>query len=274
MKKDEIPGTAVYGLLFLLESITTYTAVTFIPVAHLDAIKISSIVASGLILFSVFYEEKVTILRVCFAFICIGGIYCVTQPNFKFGKTTYSWANVSVVGTVNETVGNNITNGNHENSSNTILTILAYCLSVASGIFTAGFTLVFKLKPHIGQNILQVSFWSFLCSSIVSTIIMIFVEKPVLPKTWEQTLLICVHSLCCATNIISYIYGLQYISANSATILSCAQVVMMLIPQYTILSSIYPGHRNWIEVAGVVLVLLGSGMESLLELIGKNTYRT
>ena len=56
------------------------------------------------------------------------------------------------------------------------------------------------------------------------------------------------------------------VSANAGNIISCLTVVFMLIPQYTILSSIYPGHRNWIEVVGVVLVLLGSSLGSVLEL--------
>ena len=37
----------------------------------------------------------------------------------------------------------------------------------------------------------------------------------------------------------------------------------MLIAQYTVLSSILPGHRNWMEVMGVILVLAGSGASSV-----------
>ena len=40
----------------------------------------------------------------------------------------------------------------------------------------------------------------------------------------------------------------------------------MLIPQYTVLSSILPGHRNWMEVVGVILVMLGCSMSSLVEM--------
>ena len=42
----------------------------------------------------------------------------------------------------------------------------------------------------------------------------------------------------------------------------------MLIAQYTVLSPILPGHRNWMEVVGVVLVLIGCSMSSILEIIG------
>ena len=40
-------------------------------------------------------------------------------------------------------------------------------------------------------------------------------------------------------------------------------IVFVLIPQYTVLSSVLPGNKNWIEVVGIVLVLLGSTLESM-----------
>ena len=81
-----------------------------------------------------------------------------------------------------------------------------------------------------------------------------------------QFILVFLHSAGYVFDLPSYVYGLQYVSANTGNIISCLTVVLMLIPQYTILSSIYPGNRNWIEVVGVVLVLLGSSLGSVLEL--------
>ena len=133
VQKDEIWGTAAYGLLFFLESITTYAAVTFIPVAHLDAIKISLTVASGLVFFSLFWEEKITALRTCFVFVCIGGISCVTQPNFIFFERMHTTANVWTIDmvSINETV-ESVTNS--EINSRAALTIMAYLF--ISGIRT------------------------------------------------------------------------------------------------------------------------------------------
>ena len=41
----------------------------------------------------------------------------------------------------------------------------------------------------------------------------------------------------------------------------------MLIAEYTVLSSILPGHQNWIEGVGVVLVLIGCWTPSIVEII-------
>ena len=64
-------------------------------------------------------------------------------------------------------------------------------------------------------------------------------------------------------------YAAKYISGNTINIIFSLTVVIFLISQYTVLSSILPGHKNWIEVTGVIiLVLLGSTMESILEVSG------
>ena len=49
------------------------------------------------------------------------------------------------------------------------------------------------------------------------------------------------------------------------------QVAFMLIAQYTVLSSVLPGHRNWMEVVGVILVLMGSGASSVFEMFKNRT---
>ena len=49
-------------------------------------------------------------------------------------------------------------------------------------------------------------------------------------------------------------------------ILFSSIIFFMLVPQYTFLSSIHPGHKNWIEVMGAILVFLGCTLSSLLEM--------
>ena len=48
-----------------------------------------------------------------------------------------------------------------------------------------------------------------------------------------------------------YMYAPNYISGNTFALILTMDIVVLLIPQYTVLASILPGHRNWIEVAGV-----------------------
>ena len=60
-------------------------------------------------------------------------------------------------------------------------------------------------------------------------------------------------------------FGAKYLSGNTLNIVFSTSVLFFLLAQYTVLSSKHPGHRNWMEVAGVILVLIGSSMKSVLE---------
>ena len=267
--REEILGTIGYGFFLLLETMCLYVSATFIPVSHLEAIKMTAAILVGLVLFSVFWNEKLTTSRVCFALLCVVGVLGVTQPDFIFPHSVMISTNSSFHHHVNSSLSNptvEVDNNSHDYGLINMGTVIGYSLSIAAGLSLSGYSLVFKRNPYVGQNILQVSFWAFICSALASTVIMAFVETPVLPETWYQLSLVAIHSLASVCNSTLYMCGLRYISANTCNILCCTEVVVLLLPQYTILSSIYPGHRNWVEVVGVVLVLLGSGMGSFLEL--------
>ena len=61
-----------------------YTTVTFIPVASAQSIVITVALLSGLVLFTLVTKEKITVDKVLAAFVCIGGVLLVLQPNFLF----------------------------------------------------------------------------------------------------------------------------------------------------------------------------------------------
>ena len=90
-----------------------------------------------------------------------------------------------------------------------------------------------------------------------------------LPSNWFDTAMVTFHSLSYAAFWPLYIYAPKYISGNTVTAIVSTEVVFMLVSQYTVLSSILPGHRNCMEVVGVVLVLLGSSLSSILEIFKK-----
>ena len=116
--KDELWVIASYGLFVFLESMSVYIAVTFIPVAHVDALKMTSSLLLGLVLFAMCLGEKLTVFRVVFALLCIFGIVCVIQPDFIFMEVETT-KNVSA----------NLTSFENRN----IKTGMAYCLAVIGG---------------------------------------------------------------------------------------------------------------------------------------------
>ena len=100
---------------------------------------------------------------------------------------------------------------------------------------------------------------------------MVILEDPVLPQNWQHVLLVAGHSITFVCHWPLYAYAAKYLSGNTVNLIQSTSVVFMLIAQYTILSSVLPGHRNWIELVGVLLVLTGSVAKSLLEFSKENS---
>ena len=93
-------------------------------------------------------------------------------------------------------------------------------------------------------------------------------ETPILPRDIYSLTLVGIHSLTFLFLFPLTMYTAKYISGSTINIIFSLTVVIFLLSQYTVLSSVSPGHKNWIEVTGVILVLLGSTMESILEISG------
>ena len=155
-----------------------------------------------------------------------------------------------------------------DTDSNTSIlhSIIGYTFSVIGGITLSLELLIIKWNPFLGDRHL---FWTFLINTLLSAALMLALESPVLPSNWFDATMVTIHSGECAVLWRLYIYAPKYISGNTLKLILTSDVVVMLIFQYTVLSSIHPGHRNWIEVVGVTLVLLGCSMASLLELLNK-----
>ena len=131
--KDQLWVVLVYGIFVLLETMCVFIAVTFIPIAHVDALKMTSSLLFGLVLFATCLEERFTASRVAFSLLCIFGIVCVTQPDFIFMKVETT-ANISLNLTTLE-------NG-QITQSNTVKTVVAYCLAVVGGFGVSGYTML------------------------------------------------------------------------------------------------------------------------------------
>ena len=150
--------------------------------------------------------------------------------------------------------------------TNFILVAIGYILAVVTGLAFVVDVLMLKGSQYILENYVTAFYWYYLISTILSAVAMMIFEHAVLPETLYEVFLIAGHSFGYVFNLPIYNFTAKYVSGNTVTIIYSTTVVFMLIPQYTVLSSIHPGHRNWIEVLGVGFVLIGSISKSLLEL--------
>ena len=103
----------------------------------------------------------------------------------------------------------------------------------------------------------------------MSVVIMMILETPVMPGNMTQWLLTAGHSVSYALHLPLFMFGSKCISGNMVNLVHSTTVVFMLVAQYTVLSPILPGDRNWIEVVGVVFVLCATASGSIIEFLSK-----
>ena len=144
--------------------------------------------------------------------------------------------------------------------------MLKYLLPTATGLVLTLNIVLLKKRPYLSEHMTEVLFWCFLQNTILSLVLMLLLETPVLPNTWYDIMLIAFHCVSYLAMWSLYMFVVKYTSGNTFNIISNSMAVLMLVTQYTVLSSVLPGHRNWVEIVGVVLVLLGATLCSLLEL--------
>ena len=286
---SEIPGLVAYIILGIIYAMSDFTAATFMPIATVKCVAMTSAIFSGFILFSVFGEEKVKVKTFLCIAICITGIVMIIQPGFSSHShpltalantsTTYNRSTTILchpdIGNNSDVLGHDSTAEPLEKRDRIFLQdTFGYLLSVITGIALSSDFLVLKRNTFLTENKLITIFWSCCIGTLVSAAMMAVLEHPVFPSNWFEVFLVMSHSIGYAVLWLLFMVAVQYISGNTLNMIVCICPVVMLIPQYTVLSSLYPGHKNWIEVVGVVLVLIGSITGSVVEMYESKTERT
>ena len=215
---------------------------------------------TGVVFFSLFWSETLDLVKILAAMICITGIVLLMQPDFIFAKDN-TCLNCTKNSTVLPTMEPKLRH--HEWT----LGVLGYALPVINGTAFTLDILVLKKKPCLTENMVQVLFWSFTVNTTISIIIMFAVEEPVLPSSWYDFSLVMAHALSYTFMWPVYFYSAENIEGNTYTLINSTSTVVMLVSQYTFLSSIHPGHRNWIEIFGAAPVMIGFVLGSIMGLL-------
>ena len=160
-----------------------------------------------------------------------------------------------------------ITEANDDVTESWSINSLNYIFPVIAGIIINLEVVIVKRNPWLIDNLAEVLPWLYISGIIFSSIFMGIIENPVLPTNWLDFIYMSIHCIMFVFTWPLYMIACSYLSGNTLSMLHSMLVILMLIPQYTFLSDIYPGHRNWIEILGIILVLLGSILISMWELL-------
>ncbi len=147
------------------------------------------------------------------------------------------------------------------------LTTIGVVIAGFAGLMLTLLTFIVKQNPCLNDHRVRSLLWAFIVCLVCSLLLTFLVENPVWPHTLFDIIAVAIHCLASVSTWFLFMYSAKHVSGTLLNILVSSAVVLFLIPQYTILASIYPGHRNWVEVTGVLMVLLGTISGSLYELL-------
>ena len=273
ISKSEIPAVLLYAAAHFNISLFYTLSFTLLPAALVQSIDTTMNIISGLFLFSLFWKETITLQNTLCSVLCIFGVVLIIQPGTIFNKTIVTADNeTTTVGIVaNGTFLNDTITATKTTTTTSYYTkafkVLKYIFAMIPGIALSLSFLLVKRRSYLVEHWNSVLFWTFLINTLLSVILMAIIESPTLPSNWYESVLLICNGLAYGLNMPLNIYAVSRISANTMNIIFSASVMFFLLAQYTVLSSILPGHRNWIEVLGCALVFTGSAFTSIMELI-------
>ena len=262
LPREDIPFTCLTGILAFMTSMCIYIAVSLIPLSSAQSVYMTSNLISGIILFAFFAGDKFTLTTGIVITMCISGVILVVQPDFLFSPLSPN-ANTS-----DSNVGMTPTDDQETNMQHTwTLVVIGYILPIFAGVSLTLSFLILKRRPSLNKNLMQVLFWTYFAGTVLSIFAMAIFEHLSWPQHRMQCLFVFIH---CITFVFTWplsMYAIKYISGNTINIVYSTTVVFMLIFQYTVLSSILPGKRNWMEGIGVALVVVSCALGSVVEMI-------
>ena len=262
--RQAIKPVFIFSVLSNLLTLFMYIALTFIPLATSECLLLTSYMTSALIVFKIVNKEPITWDKMVAVPLCMTGVILVVQPDFIFHSVTMTTTNVTVAG--------NTTVVSHNPREETFVTsFLGYILAIATGLtFTLEIATAKYYDVFLNQDNQLISFtWSYFTGTLMSIVPMLVFETPVFPHTILEGVLVFIHVGCYVVMFPLFLYGSLKISGSLGSILRSTILIFALLAQYTFLSGILPGHRNWIEVFGVVLVLVGTILSSIVEVCTK-----
>ena len=271
-----------------------FIPVSLIPMATADSLMKTNFLASGLVIFTLINKEKLRWDKLLSVLVCITGIFLVLQPSFIFGSenglgNTSRVDNVTCSTCISESILHRNNYSNQTNFKNKTdfnmksinmkdyttqkeeplnLIILGHIIACVSGLTYAFYvaTVQYYEDFFTVENLFKCLIYDYAVGTVLSLVPMLIYENSVFPTDLRSILLLAGHVCTYVFAMPLFLYASVLISGNLTTIITTSNLIFVFIAQYTILKNIHPGHKNWIEILGVICVLFGTIFSSLVEI--------
>ncbi len=151
--------------------------------------------------------------------------------------------------------------------------ILGYTTGCVAGILGAAeiITVFWYQYLHDLNNQIKTLFWACVSGGILSAGAALAIEKINFNLPWTDWLLILGHSITFVFHMPLFMYASVYVP-GLVSIIGCTSTVYVTLAQYSFLSDIHGGNRNWMEIIGVLLILCSSLITSVVKQRKQNNY--
>ena len=105
------------------------------------------------------------------------------------------------------------------------------------------------------------------CSGLLSLLLMFTVESPIMPQSRDCWLFLIGHSVTNSLAACLFFVSLSLITPMISSLVLSLEVALLAVLQYTMLSSLQPGYRNWEEILGLALVVMGNILGPMLGIV-------
>ena len=269
IKREHVPLLIYLGFLYVFYNIGYYGSTVFLPLAECTGLVSTCIMIAAMVQSKLLFKKDIHILYIISLVICAFGIILVIQPHYLFPGNLDLQSNLFVSNlTENQSfiVNTKVNISTPELSYSGVQQITGYTLCIVGGT-TFGMSLdvnsilLKDLRPFV-----KVTYFT-LIYFIASVVIAVYAEPIVLVMSLEQYLLVFAHAALSALSIFCNIYSAHMIGGMRVSLIYSLQIIVNLMIQYTFLKSYLPGHENWIEVMGAVIVVLGVAISPILDII-------
>ena len=274
VERQNVPYVLYSAFLAMVFSIGLFGSTGHLPLIEAVSLTCVATIFATAIHRRITFKKDLTFLHLVSFLLCSVGIMLVSQPPWLFGNRKNE-GNISF--SVSH-IGNITHNGYlqypfKEHGDITMIKIpehtnqlMVYVLLVLAGI---GDGMNFNVNAEYLIDVPSIvtavygSVFGLICSLLLS----LYLENIVVHLTMKQALLVLGHVACSSPVFFTTVYTSNAIGGMLASLVFSLQILVMLILQYTLMSSIMPGHHNWLETFGAIVLLFAITLQPTLDVV-------
>ena len=288
--RKHIPWIAATCLAYNLYNILYYTAIIHLPLGAIAGISrgFTLIVVSGITAITLMLDWcwasvadagptaiqhwADALCSLGSVVLCTTGMVLIAQPEFMFHGTVTSRPTPhghhplcqesqddhKEDALLYNMTSANTTTGVPHNVINSVVSneTLGYTLLLLSSVAFSAIYFIANRKL-MDSSSTMVSFWVAVAGVVPSAVLMLLFEDFTIPGTTTCLVLLAGHAFGTGAGTPLNQTALRYIPPIMVSLITCSQVVLMCIAQYTFMKNVNPGKGNAAEIAGIVVVFTG-----------------